>query len=353
VLLATSDLEHASEVAGKLLRSLERPFLLEGQSLHVGASIGIALFPEHGKDAMTLMRQADVAMYVAKRNTRGFAIYDPATDEHNPRNLALLGELRTAIDLDELVLYFQPKVDLKVGRIAGVEALVRWQHPRHGLMFPDEFVPLAEQTGLIKPLTMWVLKDALRQHALWRQAGIDLEIAVNLSVRNLQDARLPERVAKILEGVSKPNDRLWLEITETDIMADPERAHAVLANLDDMNVMLSIDDFGTGYSSLAYLRQLPVREIKIDKSFVMAMHGSENDAVIVHSIVDLAHNIGLQVIAEGIEDEPTYRRLLELGCDMGQGYYFSKPIPADEFLRWLSESRWGINRDVARGSVQS
>lgn len=347
VLLTRSDLTHASEVAGKLLKLLERPFLVDGQALHVGASIGIALYPSHGQDEMTLMRLADVAMYVAKRGSRGFAIYDIATDEHNPRNLTLLGELRSAIDLDELVLYYQPKIDLSTRKINGVEALVRWKHPQHGLMPPDEFIPLAEQTGLIKVLTLWVLKEAMRQQAVWRQGGRELAIAVNLSVRNLQDAQFPDRVSKIMEMINRTSKGLWLEITETAIMQDPERAQSVLDSLDKMNVQLSIDDFGTGYSSLTYLRSLPVQEIKIDKSFVMGMFKSENDAVIVRSIIDLAHNIGMRVIAEGIEDEPTFNALVKLGCDAGQGYYFGKPMPSEEFDGWLKQSPWSAASDAA------
>lgn len=346
VVLATSERDHATQVANKLLRSLEQPFVIEGQSLHVGASIGIALYPEHGADEMTLMRLADVAMYVAKRTTRGYAIYDAATDEHNPRNLALLGDLRNAIDADELLLFYQPKINLRTRRITGVEALVRWQHPKHGLMFPDEFIPLAEQTGLIKPLTLWVLKHALSQVSTWREQGFELDVAVNLSVRNLQDAQFPERVAGLLASAITPLRGLWLEITETAIMADPERAQEILSDLRNMNVMLSIDDFGKGYSSLAYLKQLPVREIKIDRSFVSAMLTSENDAVIVRSIVDLAHNIGLHVIAEGVEDEATCERLIALGCDLAQGYYFSKPLPPQQFETWLCESPWGLNARV-------
>jgi len=347
VLLATSDEDHASQVAGKLLKLLERPFVLEGQALHIGASIGISIYPIHGRDEMTLMRLADVAMYVAKRATRGFAIYDAETDEHNPRNLTLLGELRSAIDLDELVLYYQPKVNLKTGKISGVEALVRWRHPQHGLMFPEEFVPLAEQTGLIKALTMWVLKEGVRQYQVWQQAGLDLDVAINLSVRNLQDMQFPERVAKILETISKPVTKLWLEITETAIMQDPERAQTILDGLTKINVMFSIDDFGTGYSSLAYLKQLPVREIKIDKSFVLGMMTNDNDAVIVRSIIDLAHNIGLHVIAEGVEDEATVNALVKLGCDLAQGYYYAKPLPVAEFHRWLRDAPAGVGDEAA------
>ncbi len=337
ILLATSDKAHAEKIAKKILATLEQPFVLEGQSLHVGASIGIALYPMHGDDEMTLMRLADVAMYVAKRKTHGFSIYDPSTDEHNPRNLALLGELRAAIDMDELVLNYQPKVDLKTGRVVGVEALVRWQHCQHGLMYPDEFIPLAEQTGLIKPITMWVLKESLRQYAQWRNEGIIVEMSVNISVRNLQDTAFPERVARIVTTHCKQTDHLWLEITETAIMADPSRAQEVLKRLSDMNIRLSIDDFGTGYSSLAYLKQLPVSEIKIDKSFVKSMSINDNDAVIVKSIVDLAHNIGLQVIAEGAEDKQTYDDLVALGCDLVQGFYVSEPLTAEAFEVWIKQ----------------
>lgn len=346
VLLNTSDKDHAVQVAEKLLKSLDRPFILEGQSLHVGGSIGIALFPEHGEDEVTLLRLADVAMYVAKRATRGYALYDPAKDEHNPRTLALLGDLRNAIDLDELVLFYQPKVDLRSERVHAVEALVRWRHPEHGLMLPDEFVPLAEQTGLIKPLTLWVLKEALRQQTQWRHEGWDLDMAVNMSVRNLQDMQFPERVAKIVDAMGRSPNKLFLEITETAIMADPRRAHEVLGDLDDMKVRLSIDDFGTGHSSLAYLRQLPVKEIKIDKSFVTAMDENDNDAVIVRSIIDLAHNVGMAVIAEGVETEQTYRRLKNLGADAVQGFYISEPLSADDFVKWLSTCRWPVRNPV-------
>ncbi|TPW18748.1 MAG: signal transduction protein containing a membrane domain an EAL and a GGDEF domain [Halothiobacillaceae bacterium] len=342
VLLATSDVGHATQVAKKLLRMLEQPFVVDGQSLHVGGSIGIALYPVHGEDEMTLMRLADVAMYVAKRQTQGYSLYDPHTDEHNPRNLALLGELRTAIDTDELLLYYQPKVHLKSHKVTGVEALVRWRHPAHGLMYPDEFIQLAEQTGLIKPLTMWVLKESLRQMAQWRDEGLLLDIAVNLSARNLQDVQFPERVARIVSAMCKSTNKLWLEITETAIMADPQRARGVLMELHDMNINLSVDDFGTGYSSLTYLRQLPVKEIKIDKSFVIGMVANENDAVIVKSIIDLAHNIGLQVIAEGAESDVEYSLLEELGCDYVQGYHVSQPLPAEEFTLWLKTSAWPV-----------
>ncbi|NOY72729.1 MAG: EAL domain-containing protein [Gammaproteobacteria bacterium] len=340
VLLPSSDIEHAEKVAKKMLFSLENAFLIDDQLLHVGGSIGAALYPEHAKDEMTLLRMADVAMYVAKRAAQGFSIYDPAKDEHKPSSLALLGDLREAIEQNQLVLYFQPKVSLQSGRLMGVEALVRWQHPKRGLMLPDSFIPFAEQSGLILPLTLWVLKRALMQLSTWYEAGIHVDMAINLSVRNLQDSDFPRRVSNIVSNLGRAECKLWFEITETAIMADPARAEGVLVHLNDMNIDLSIDDFGTGYSSLAYLKQLPVKEIKIDKGFVMGMFSNDNDAVIVRSIIDLAHNIGLQVIAEGVENKESYDRLAELGCDLVQGYFISRPLPVDEFDKWLAESQW-------------
>ncbi len=344
VLLPMSDEAHAVQIAEKLLRALEVPFVLEGQSLHVGVSIGIALYPRHGEDEIALLRLADVAMYVAKRTTRGYAVYDPKKDEHNPRALALLGELRAAIDQDELALYYQPKIDMRTETVNGVEALIRWEHPEHGTMSPDDFMPLAEQTGLIRPITLWVLRSAVRQLSQWSQAGLDLEMAVNLSVRNLQDARFPERVAKVIQSLGGDPHRLWLEITETAIMLDPQRAREVLSELDSMNLRLAIDDFGTGYSSLAYLRRLPVREVKIDKSFIEAMMDNENDETIVRAIIDLGHNVGLNVVAEGVENARTYQRLRELGCDIAQGFYISAPLPAAELTRWFETSCWPLSR---------
>lgn len=339
VLLIRADAELAKQVALKLLHVLDLPFVIEGQTLHIGASIGIALFPDHGRDEVTLMRLADVAMYMAKRGNQGVAVYDPSKDEHTLRNLALVSELRHAINSEQLLLHYQPKIDVATGKVCGVEALVRWQHSKHGLMYPDEFIELAEQTGLIMPLTLWVLDKALTQTNEWRKAGIGLEMSVNMSVRNLQDGQFPERMAKIMESC-KHECHLWLEITETAIMADQERAQEILAALHNMNIRLSIDDFGTGYSSLSYLKELPVDEVKIDRSFVMGMATNENDAVIVRSTIDLAHNIGLKVTAEGVEDAAIYSLLKELGCDFVQGYYISKPLPLAELAAWLPTSPW-------------
>lgn len=348
VLLPTADLEHAVRIAKKLIDAVEQPYPLENQTLHIGASFGIALYPDHGDDEGVLMRHADVAMYVAKRASLGYAIYDPAKDRHSLRNLAMMGELKAAMERDDLVLYYQPKIHLASGHLIGVEALVRWHHSTYGLMFPDGFVPVAEQGGMVTSLTFWVITQALEQCRLWHQEGIIMNIAVNVSARNLLDTQFPTHIAKLLPGDCRPSRSLRLEITETAIMEDPARAMSILQTLSDMGVGLSIDDFGTGYSSLAYLKQLPIDEIKIDKSFVIGMHADENDAVIVRSTIDLAHNIGLTVVAEGVEDQETFERLKSLGCDVAQGHYIGRPLPAAEFAVWLQNSPWQIAENDRR-----
>ena len=350
VLLPAADIRDATRIAKKLLDSLDRPFELEAQSFRIGASLGIALFPEHGRDGAALMKRADVAMYEAKRGKTGFAVYDPAKDQHSLRNLSLMGELRTALDEQQLVLYYQPKVNMQTGRVSGVEVLVRWRHPLHGLMYPNEFIPLAEQSGLIKQLTLWVLNQAVAQGREWEQSGIDVSMAINLSVHNLHDNTFPEEVAAILQGFSRMQvNRLRFEITETAMMVDPARALEILNALGAMGIRLSIDDFGTGYSSLAYLKQLPVAELKIDKSFITSMGDSDNDAVIVRSTIELAHNIGLRVVAEGVEDKRTYEMLAALSCDSVQGYFISRPMPPEEFTRWLQQPPWGLHLTYGKG----
>ena len=318
------------------MRTLEEPFMVEGLALAVGASIGIALCPEHARDTDTLLRRADVAMYVAKRNNQGYAVYDRAQDQHSPDRLALAGELWQAIERGQMVLHYQPKLDLADGHVCGVEALVRWQHPQYGLVPPDQFIPLAEQTGLIDPLSTWVLDAALRQSQIWRRQGLDLTMAVNLSMRTLHDPRLPATIADLLERWSVPAESLHVEITESSLMAEPTRALEILERLRAMGVGITIDDFGTGYSSLAYLKRLPVNDLKIDRSFVMDMVSDESARVIVHSTIDLAHNLGLRVIAEGVEDAETWAMLRELGCDQMQGFYASRALPAAELRSWLA-----------------
>jgi EAL domain-containing protein (putative c-di-GMP-specific phosphodiesterase class I) len=248
-----------------------------------------------------------------------------------------MADLHRALDGDELVLHYQPKADLPAGRVRSVEALVRWEHPERGLLFPDEFIPLAQHTGLIRPLTMRVLQLALTQCRAWRDEGLELSVAVNLAMRNLLDAQLPDEVMRLLASLKLPAEALELEITESTIMADPGRAAAVLDRLSALGVRLAIDDFGTGYSSLGYLKRLPVDEIKIDKSFVLNMSGDENDAAIVRSTIDLGRNLGLEVVAEGVETEEVWDRLSDLGCDVAQGYYLSRPKSPQELTDWMRE----------------
>jgi diguanylate cyclase (GGDEF)-like protein len=322
------------KVIKKIRKSLAGSFVLENLSLEVQASIGGTLFPENGMDADTLIQRADVAMYVAKQNKSGYALYVKDFDKHSPRRLTLMGELRQAINNDELILHFQPKVTSKTGRINAVEALVRWNHPRHGILPPNEFIPLAERTGLIEELTIWVLKKSLRQGAIWRDRKLKITIAVNISALSLLNPEFPEVLDGLLTAFNFPEELLIMEITETSIMVDPERSLAILDRIHQKGVQLSIDDFGTGYSSLAYLKKLPVSELKIDKSFVTDMLTSESDATIVNATIQLGHNLGLQVVAEGVENQQTYNTLRSMGCDLQQGFFISRPVPAEAITTW-------------------
>lgn len=326
----------AEEMARKILDSLSEPFTLDEYSLNVEMSIGIALYPRHGVDIDSLLRRADVAMYVAKQEGNGYGIYDPAEDTNNARRLSLIGDLRHAIDKNEMLLYFQPTVDLRSGDVIATEALLRWQHPQHGFLLPGEFVPLAEQTGLIAPLSMWALRAALSQLCAWRDAGFNIDVAVNLSARNLQDNQLPAKIGELLAEFAVPAEKLILEITESAVMSNPDEAIFNLRRLRNMGVGLAIDDFGTGYSSLTYLKRMPVDEVKIDRSFVMDMVAKQEDATIVRAIVDLGHNLGLRVVAEGVESQADYDMLLAMECDLAQGFLISRPIPAAGFLPWLN-----------------
>ncbi|MBV9254671.1 MAG: EAL domain-containing protein [Actinobacteria bacterium] len=324
------DAKGAVGIANRLVAALTDPFDVQELKLHVDASVGIALYPQDADDADTLLQRADVAMYVAKDERSRVELYSSERDVHSRRRLTLLGELRGAITDGQLTLHYQPLVELETRRIVGVEALVRWDHPTLGHLPPFEFIPLAERSGLIGPLSEFVLEAAIKQNAAWQAEGIVLRTAVNLSVRNLADLGLPLLVAKLLDRAGIAADCLDLEITESTIMADPARAMTVLEPLSQMGIRLAIDDFGTGYSSLAYLRQLPLSVLKIDKSFVGQMTESENDAIIVRSTIDLAHNLGLEVIAEGVEDEISAERLYALGCPLAQGYHFARPAPPEQ-----------------------
>jgi diguanylate cyclase (GGDEF)-like protein len=325
----------------KLLGSLGAHFTWEGQGIDVGASIGISLYPAHAIDPSSLIRLADIAMYAAKRSGKGYALYGPDQERVSLGDLSLKSELRKAIEADELCLHYQPKVSHGGQRVVGLEALVRWNHPRRGLLPPDQFIRHAEEAGLIHALTRWVVKTALAQLTALQARGHCLSMAVNLSAHCLRSDDLPAVIRELLAHSTVAAQALTLEITESAIMSNDAEVLATLDELDRMGVMISIDDFGTGYSSLAHLRRLPVDEIKIDKSFVIDMEEYDNDAVIVRSTIDLAHNLGLKVTAEGVETAEAWNVLATLGCDHFQGYHMGRPMPAEELNRWLEESAWG------------
>lgn len=341
ILLPGADAHLARQVASKVLQSLEQGFVVDKLPIEVSGSIGISVAPEHGEDAETLLRRADLAVQAAKRDGSGCVVYSAECDPYDPRRLVLLGELRRAIERDELLLHYQPKVDLKTQAVVGAEALVRWRHPKQGLVPPDRFIPLAEQGGLIKPLTHWVLNQAVSQCGAWQRERQPLPVAVNLSARSLLDPQLVDQIGGLLQGNGIAAQLLQIELTESAVMADPARSAEILRSLEGRGVGLSIDDFGTGYSSLAYLRRLPVRELKIDKSFVIGMCADvEEDATIVRSTNDLGHNLGLRVVAEGVEDQKTLDRLASFGCDAAQGYHIARPMGAADLTGWMKSSPW-------------
>jgi diguanylate cyclase (GGDEF)-like protein len=328
-LLTTGSDERIVDVVRKILRCMEQPIECDGHSLDVGASIGIARYPEHGDNPGTLIRHADIAMYLAKSANSEFAFYDPERDGTKQEQLSLLGELRRALERNELRVHYQPKVDLRTGRTKGVEALVRWHHPSLGLIRPAQFVPLAEESDLIDPLTDWVFASATKQAAAWRQQGFTPEVAINISARNLRDIELPDRLARLCERSGIKPVGVTLELTETSAMSDAIQMMDVLTRLRVKGFKLSIDDFGTGYSSLVQLRKMPFSEIKIDISFVLHMLEDKDCQVIVEAIIDLARKLGLESVAEGVESEPIWNALRALGCDCGQGYYLGRPMAAD------------------------
>ena len=353
LLPACHDEERALRVGRRVLASFEQPIVLGDLDVQVGASAGLALAPAHAADPATLLKRADMAMYAAKGSTRGLRVYEPELDTSTPRRLALVGELRQALgdrgpDSGEITVHVQPKARLADGVVTGVEALVRWSHPELGQVPPDEFVPVAERTGLIGQLTTFVLDRALASCAAWRREGEELQVAVNLSTRSLLDADLVDDVARLLRRHDVPGRLLTLEITEGSVMSDPARAVALLLELADLGVRLSVDDFGTGYSSLSYLKRLPVHEVKIDKSFVLDLRHDSDDAAIVRSIVDLGRHLGLEVVAEGVEDAETWDLLREAGCALAQGWHLGRPMPTSALLPWLHEHRSGPARGPLR-----
>jgi len=336
VLLANAGVDQARMVAARILKSFEIPISLDDQTIDLGAGIGIAGYPDHGADAQALLSRAEVAMYQAKTSGNEAIVYSMAIDKTNQKNLSLLSELRRAAERDEFKLYLQPKVSLATGQVVGLEALVRWVHPERGMVFPDNFIPFAEQTGFIRVLTRWVLDRAAALSAELAARGLHPKVSVNLSTRDLFDQDLPAKFADILARHGVSASSFCLEITESSIMDDPVRALQTLEHLHAMKAELAIDDFGTGYSSLAYLKRLPVDELKIDKSFVMNMERDEDDAKIVRSTIDLGHNMGLRVVAEGLENTGVWSMLASMGCDQGQGYFIAKPMPAEQFAGWLA-----------------
>jgi diguanylate cyclase (GGDEF)-like protein len=335
----------AVELAGRLLDVLERPFMVRDVTVQLGASVGVALCPDHGTDVTSLVRRADVAMYEAKREQGRIRVYDPSRDPNSPERLQRLSELRRGLTDGELVLHYQPKVSVEGGRVTGVEALVRWEHPELGLLAPGEFLPLAERTGMMNELTRWVVDAALAQARAWQDAGVEVPIAINLAAANILDAGLPDMVGERLAHHGVPGERLTCELSEHTVMADPRRATEVLERLRALGVRISLDDFGTGHSSLAYLKKLPLDEVKIDRAFVSGMVGDVNDALIVRSTIDLARNLGLEVVAEGVEAEEVLDRLRSLHCDEAQGFHLSRPLPPEALVDWLA--RWVGERQPA------
>lgn len=346
ILLPMAGEEQAYVVLQAIRIAFEEPFTIANMPVQIDVSIGVVFSPLQGKDAQTLLRRADIAMYTAKHTHTSYAFYEATADESSPRRLALIEALRQAIAGKNLQLYYQPKADVKTGAVQSVEALARWHHPLYGPIPPDQFIPLAEQMGLIAPLTLWALETALQQCQAWRTAGQEITIAVNLSMWNVRDVTLPDTIRDMLHAYDIPASLLRVELTESTVMTDIHRTMDVLNRLVDLGVHIAVDDFGIGYSSLAYLKRLPVDELKIDRSFVQHMMSNQADTAIVRSTVALAHHLGLQVVAEGVEDEETWQQLAECDCDIIQGYYLSRPIPAAEFEQWLQRRNAGSSSDV-------
>ncbi len=337
---------NAISSATVVLDAMKPVFNIAGMQLDVNASIGLALFPDHGKQANLLLKNADIAMYAAKQDKTGFALYSTDSDKYTTRRLSLMGELREALNSGQMELYYQPKLNISTGAIESVEALIRWNHPDHGMVNPDEFIELAERSGLISPLTKWVMDNAVQQSVKWKKQGLNLNIAINISPTVLMDPMLLDAFTGLLAANKVSAKNIMLEITENALMDDRDRAVEVLDQFSKYGFSLSIDDFGTGYSSLAYLNRLPADELKIDKSFVQDLDTNSNNVVIVRSTIDLAHNMGIKVVAEGVENKATQKILEDLGCDIIQGYYISKPLPADElFTKLMSEK----NQDTVTG----
>jgi diguanylate cyclase (GGDEF)-like protein len=343
-LTGPKDLE---KVVRNIQKALEPQAVLEGVTIHLAASMGAALAPRHGRDADTLMQRADVAMYVAKDEKRGYMLYSSDLDEHSPQRLTLIGELRQAISSNELELHYQPVVSGADRKVLGVEALVRWNHARYGLLQPDEFIPMAERTGIIKELTVWVMRNALRDMDFLNKEFPGLAVTVNLTTHSLLDPEFPNVVAGLIAARESNQGTLSLEITESALMGDQERVMNIVNQLSEMGIRIALDDFGTGYSSLAYLTKVPVKEIKIDQAFVINMHSVEKDAIIVNAIIQLAHNLGMTVTAGGVESGETFERLRSLGCNAMQGMYISLPMKLAQLVTWIKDWQATLKRQTA------
>jgi diguanylate cyclase (GGDEF)-like protein len=344
ILLPDATPAQACHVAGKILDALKRPLRAEGLTLQIGASIGIACFPTHAHEVKTLLQHADAAMFAAKENRNGYEIYSGDRDTQSAERVLLASDLRNAVESGTFLLEHQPLVDIRTRKVVGVEALARWMHNERGAVSPSEFIPIAEQIGVIRPLTMRLLDQAVDEWRAWEEAGMDLVLGVNISARHLMSRDFVREIEELLATSRIAPSNLKLEITESTIMADPAHAENVVRALSALGVRIAIDDFGTGYSSLAYLKRLSVDELKIDRSFVSDMRESESSAVIVRSIIQLAHNLGLEVVAEGVEDPETMQMLRDLGCDMAQGYHVSRPMSGERVIPWLAGSREPLTR---------
>jgi diguanylate cyclase len=357
VLLPEVDgLSGALDVASRLREALAEAFNVEDVELDVDASIGVVISGAHGNDAQTLLQRADIAMYVAKQQKRGVVVYDPENDDHSPERLSLLGQLRRGIERGELFLQYQPKMDLKTMEVVGVEALVRWQHPDRGMVPPNDFIPLAEHTGLIGPLTMSVLNMALAQVKVWADSGHHIPVAVNISARNLSDDTFADKVKGLLVEHAVASGLLEVEVTESAVMLEPEKAARILNELHAIGVRIAIDDFGAGYTSLAQLKNLPISELKIDKSFILAMHSNADDAMIVKSMIDLGHSLNMKVVAEGIETAHAVNTLADLQCDIGQGYHLCRPALSEALMQWYGQRAVGPQPPTTlapKGNVRS
>ncbi|MDH5407676.1 MAG: bifunctional diguanylate cyclase/phosphodiesterase [Gammaproteobacteria bacterium] len=335
-ILPDTDIEGAKTICEKMIQAMDKPFTVEGHSLKIGASIGFAKYPDDARDSDTLLQKADVAMYVAKHDSSGYAIYDVDRDLHSLNRLMIIGQLHEAIRKNEFEIHYQPVINVKTGRIWGVEALVRWNHKMLGLLGPGEFIPIAEQSSIINELTLWVINRSIEQFSSVQQYDKNMRLSINISVKDIQDSSFVENISSILVKHNFDAGKLHIEITESSMMTDSKQAHSVIAELHKSGVNMSIDDFGTGFSSLSYLKQLPAKILKIDKTFVIDMIDDDNDAVIVRSTIDLAHNMGRLVIAEGVENKETLEILEILGCDYAQGFYICMPLTIDKLAKWVS-----------------